>query len=92
MAKIPSRKFPSSKTKFPSRKLAQGTAKIASRQFSRAPEASRKKTDASVPLDRPFNEDERQDRLAALKEKVTSLTTASNLDRPEHGDQPPSVE
>jgi hypothetical protein len=35
--KIPSKPFPKSKSKIPSRKFAKGTAKIASRQFAKAP-------------------------------------------------------
>jgi hypothetical protein len=85
MAKIPSRKFSSTKKKIASRKLpksqsklssrgfAKGTAKIASRKFSQAP--AKEKQAAQV---RPANETA-QDRLAALRGKVKSLVPASKL-------------
>ena len=75
--KIPSRPFPKSQRKIPSRKFAKGTAKIASRKFVKAP-AIEKQT-SSVHLDRPTNEEARQDRLETLKGQVKSLRSASDL-------------
>jgi hypothetical protein len=65
--KIPSRKFPKSKTKIPSRKVAKGTAKIRSRKLAKAPAADSEEPAAP---DRPTNEEVRQDRLTTLKRKL----------------------
>jgi hypothetical protein len=75
--KIPSRPFPKSKSKIPSRTFAKGTAKIASRKFAKAP--ANEKQAAQVRLDRPTDENSRQDRLAILMGQVKSLRSASNL-------------
>lgn len=89
MAKIPSRKFSTTKkkiasrgfskakVKIPSRGLAQGTAKIASRGFAKAPEAM-KKPEAPVLLERPADARARQERVAALKAQA-KLKPASEL-------------
>ena len=66
----PSSKFPKSQKKIPSRKLATGNAKIASRKLPKASETSKKKIDAPALPDRPANEEELQDRIADLKEKL----------------------
>ena len=68
--KIASSKFPKAKKKIPSRKIAKGTAKIASRPFPKASEAPKKKNDAPILPDRPANEEDRQDRISTLKEKL----------------------
>ncbi len=73
--KIPSRKFPKSQRKIASRGFAKGSAKIASRGFPKAPA---KKT-VQVCLDRPTDEQSRQDRVAALRGKVKALLPASDL-------------
>ena len=65
--KIPSRKFPKSKTKIPSRK------------FAKAPKAASEEPVAPVLPDRPANEEARQDRLITLKGKLKSLTPVSKL-------------
>ena len=75
--KIPSRKFPESQSKIPSRKFVKGSATIASRKFAKAP--ATEKQPARVCLDRPTNEEARQDRLEAVRGKVKSLLPASNL-------------
>ena len=72
--KIASRKFPKSQSKIPSRKLAKGTAKIASRGFPKAP--AMQKQAAQVCLDRPTDEASRQDRLKALRGKMKSVLPA----------------
>ncbi len=71
--KIPSRKFPKSKTKIPSRKFSKGTAKIATRKSAKEPAAASEKPVAPELLDRPANEEARQERLKALKRKLKSL-------------------
>ena len=72
---IRSRKFPKSLRKIASRGFAKGNAKIASRGFPKAPA---KKT-AQVCLDRPTDEQSRQDRVTALRGKVKALLPASDL-------------
>jgi hypothetical protein len=75
--KIPSRKFPKSQSKIPSRKFAKGTAKIASRKFAKAP--AKEKQAAQVCLDRPTDKKSRQERVDALKSQVKLLLPASEL-------------
>jgi hypothetical protein len=89
MAKIPSRKFSTTKkkiasrgfskakVKIPSRALAQGTAKIPSRGFAKTPKAE-KKPEAPVLLERPADAEARQERVAALKAQA-KLKPASEL-------------
>jgi len=77
--KIPSRKFPKSQSKIPSRKFAKGTAKIASRKFAKASVAAKEKQDAQVRLDRPTDDKSRQDRVATLRGQMKSLLPVSNL-------------
>jgi hypothetical protein len=74
--KIPSRKLPKSQRKIPSRKLAAGAATLPAQEFSKGPEMAIEKPDAPG---RPSDEKSRQDRLAALKGKLKSLTSASDL-------------
>jgi hypothetical protein len=75
--KIASRKFPKSQRKIPSRRFATGTAKIASRQFAKAPPKVRPR--ASLVLDRPTDEESRQERLATLRSQTNALKSASEL-------------
>ena len=77
--KIPSRKFPKTKKKIPSRKFPKSQRKIPSRKFAKAPVAADKQPDAQVPLGRPTNEEERQDRVATLAAKLKSVLPASKL-------------
>ena len=77
--KIPSRKFPKSQSKIPSRKFAKGAVKIASRKFAEASVAANGKPIAEVRLDRPSDKESRQDRLATLKGQLKSLKPASSL-------------
>ncbi len=89
MAKIPSRKFSTTKkkiasrgfskakVKIPSRKLDPGTAKIPSRKMSKAPDAV-KKSAAPVLLERPADDKTRSERVAALKAQA-KLKPASEL-------------
>lgn len=89
MAKIPSRKFSTSKkkiasrgfskskVKIPSRKLESGTAKIPSRKMSKAPKAG-KKSEAPVLLERPADDKTRAERVVALKVQA-KLKPASEL-------------
>jgi hypothetical protein len=92
MAKIPSRKFSTTKkkiasrgfskakVKIASRGFAKVTAKIPSRKLSASPKAVKKPV-ASVLLERPADETTRQERLAALKAEA-KLTPASDLQSP----------
>jgi len=92
MAKIPSRKFSTTKkkiasrgfskakVKIASRGFAKGTAKIPSRKLSSPPKAA-KKPEAPALLDRPADETTRQERVAALKAKA-KLKPASDLQSP----------
>jgi hypothetical protein len=57
MAKIPSRKFPTTKKKIASRKFPKSQRKIPSRKFARAP--ATEKHVAQVLLDRPTDEESR---------------------------------
>lgn len=87
MAKIPSRKFPSSKKKIASQKFPQGKRKIASKKLGEKttkniaqetaenPETSTTKPDNSVPI----NLKSRSERLAALMKQSKSLKPASEL-------------
>jgi len=89
MAKIPSRKFSTTKkkiasrgfskakAKIPSRGFAEGTSKIPSRKLSQAP-TKVKTPEAPVLLDRPTDEKARQERVAALKAQA-KLKAASEL-------------
>lgn len=89
MAKIPSRKFSTTKkkiasrgfsktmVKIPSRGFSEGTAKIASREFAKKPKAE-KKPEAPVVLERPTNDQARQERVSALKARA-KLKPASEL-------------
>lgn len=89
MAKIPSRKFSTTKKKIESRgfsktkkKIASrgfdnGTAKIPSRKLSKPPKAA-KKPEAPVVLEPPADDKSRQERVAALKVKA-KLKPASEL-------------
>lgn len=89
MAKIPSRKFsttkkkiesrgfPKTKKKIASRGFAEGTATIPSRKLSAAPKAE-KKPEAPVVLEPPVDEKARQERVATLKVKA-KLKPASEL-------------
>ena len=72
--KIPSRKFPKTKRKIPSRKFPKSQRKIPSRKFAKAPVAADKQPDAQIPLGRPTNEEERQDRVAALAGQIKSAS------------------
>ena len=78
--KIASRKFPKSQSKIASRGFAKGTAKIASRKTSRGSAAAKEKRAAQALLDRPTDEQVREDRLAILRGQVKSLLPASNLE------------
>lgn len=90
MAKIPSRKFSTTKkkiasrgfskakAKIPSRGFATGTAKIPSRKFSKAAEGTETKPEAPALQARPADEKSRQERVAALKVKA-KLKPASDL-------------
>lgn len=81
MAKIPSRKFSTTKkmiasrsfsqakAKIPSRGFAAGTAKIPSRKLSKA-SVKAKKPGSPVLLDRPADEKTRQERVAVLKARA----------------------
>jgi hypothetical protein len=73
--KIASRKFPKSQSKITSRGFTKGTAKIASGGFAKAPATEKK----AAPVDRPTDAKARQDRLAALKEQTDALKSASEL-------------
>ena len=75
--KIASRKFPKSQRKIVSRGFAKGTAKIASRGFAKAPAKEKKAVPAR--LDRPTDAKARQDRLAALREQTKALKSGSEL-------------
>lgn len=89
MAKIPSRKFSTTKkkiasrgfskakAKIPSRKLESETTKIPTRKLSKA-STTVKKPEAPVLLDRPADEKARQQRVAALKAQA-KLKPASEL-------------
>ena len=89
MAKIPSRKFSTTKkkiasrgfaksqSKIASRGFAKGTAKIASRGFAKAP--VKEKQAAPARLDRITEEQSREDRLATLQNEVKALKPASDL-------------
>ena len=89
MAKIPTRKFPTTKKKiasrgFPksegkiaSRGFAKGAAKIASRKSPKAP--TKKKQAAQALLDRPTDEKARQDRLLALMGQTKALKSGDEL-------------
>ncbi len=72
--KIASRKFPKSQSKIASRGFAKSTAKIASRGFAKAP--AKKK---AAQVDRPTDAKARQDRVAALREQTGALKSASEL-------------
>jgi hypothetical protein len=65
---IPSSTFPKSKSKIPSRKIAKGTGKIASRKS-----AEGQKPVPTGLLERPADENARQDRIADLKAKLKAL-------------------
>ena len=75
--KIASRKFPKSQSKIPSRPFPKGTAKIASRPFPKAP--AKEKPMPQVLPDRPTDEQSRQDRLATLRSQTKALKSASEL-------------
>jgi len=89
MAKIPSRKFSTTKRKIASRGFSKAKVKISSRGFAKvvAKIPSRKppkappavtKPQASVLLDRPADDKARQERVAALKAQA-QLKPASEL-------------
>jgi hypothetical protein len=75
--KIASRKFPKSQSKIPSRRIGKGTGKIASRKFAKAP--AKEKPKPQVLLDRPTDDQSRQDRLTTLKGQTKALKSASEL-------------
>ena len=79
--KIPSRPFPKGSRKITSRKLVNSSTKIPSRKFARATEAANQNQDvnAQAPLDRPSDEQTRQDRVAKLKGRTDALKTANEL-------------
>jgi hypothetical protein len=77
--KIASRGFSKSKAKIPSRGFAKGNAKIASRKGAKPPAVAEKKPTTPALLDRPSDEQSREDRLAALQGQVKSLKPASDL-------------
>ena len=76
MSSFPPRKFPKSKTKakIPSRGFAKGNSKLGSRKFFKAPEAVGKMQGVAALPARPINENDRKDRIAALKEKLKSMS------------------
>ena len=75
--KIASRKFSKSQSKIPSRKFAEGTAKIASRKVATAP--AKQMQAAKVCLDRPTDETSRQDRVKVLRGRTNALKSGSEL-------------
>ncbi|MCE9604931.1 MAG: hypothetical protein K8U03_08525 [Planctomycetia bacterium] len=77
MAKIPSRKFSTTKKKIASRGFSKAKTKIPSRGFTKAPRAE-KKMEAPVLMDRPADEQARQKRVADLKAQA-KLKPASEL-------------
>ena len=68
--KIPSNKLPKSKKKILSSKFPKSKKKLPSRKFSNAPKAATGKPIAPALPARPANEEELQERIAALKEKL----------------------
>ena len=76
MAKIPSRKFSTTKKKIASRGFSKAKVKISSRGFATAPKAA--KPEAPVLLERPADDKTRQERVAALKAQA-KLKPASEL-------------
>ena len=91
MAKIPSRKFPTSKKQIPStsfptakRKLSSGklpnqTAKIPSRKFSNAPTGPNQEMEVPAPISRPADDQTRHSAVVKLKSRSDALKTASEL-------------
>lgn len=92
--KIPSRKFPKTKKKIASRKLSgsnsklqsrgfdKRTAKIPSRKKSKASEGEHEEQDAAKASNALPKNEERKERLAALRQKIKSLKPASEIDSP----------
>ena len=79
MAKIPTRKFSTTKKKIASRRFAKGTAKIASRKSPTAAAKDKKKQAAQELLDRPTDEKTRQDRLSTLMGRTSALKSGNEL-------------
>ena len=77
MAKIPSRKFPTTKKKIASRKFPKSQRKIASRKFAKAP--AKEKPKPQVLPARPTDEQSRQERLTTLRSQTKALKSASEL-------------
>lgn len=67
--KIPSNRIPTTKKKIPSSKFPK-SKKRPSRKFGKAPKAASERSIAPALSDRPTNEAERQERIAALKEML----------------------
>ena len=73
MSSFPSRKFPKSKSKIPSRGFPKGKAKIASQKLTNTPKVVADKPDPAALPPRPTTEQDRQDRIAALKKELKAL-------------------
>jgi hypothetical protein len=73
MSSFPPSKFPKTKSKIPSRGFPKGKGKMASQKITRPPEvAANKPAPAALPA-RPTTEQDRQDRIAALKKELKAL-------------------
>jgi len=89
MAKIPSRKFPTTKKKIPSRKfpatqrklssgkLASQSTKIPSRKLAQAKKPQKKVVNEPAPLGHPTDEQARHEVVATLKSRTEALKAAS---------------
>ena len=77
MAEIRSRKFPITKKKMTSRKFPKSSRKIPSRKFAKAP--AKEKARAPLLLERPADEESRQERLRTLRDHAKALKSAGEL-------------
>ncbi|MDA0921930.1 MAG: hypothetical protein O2945_22930 [Planctomycetota bacterium] len=74
--KIPSSKFPKAKRKIASGKFADETSKLPSSKFVKTKKVKTPTSTEDAPLERPIDEQSRQDALAILKERAAGMRTA----------------
>ena len=80
--KIPSTKFPKAKRKIASGKLSGETSKIASSKFGKAKSTESQVSATDTQLERPVDEQSRQDALAILKGRAEAMRSAGNQRKP----------
>ena len=76
--KIPSSKFPKAKRKIASGKFSGETSKIASSKFGEAKSTESQVSATDTPLERPVDEQSRQDALDILKGRAEAMRSAGS--------------